>query len=124
MKFLGVLLQKAVTFLHCLRQECEKPSTSVYSKAEMQEILQLFKENVLKVQNNQVTSYLMENYPCKMNNSIQCICNSIFRFEKLFHICNRILRFESHNVYIFGGEGGICIHNHKIKIIFNKCFNF
>lgn len=90
----------------------------------MQEILQLFKENVLKVQNNQVTSYLMENYPCKMNNSIQCICNSIFRFEKLFHICNRILRFESHNVYIFGGEGGICIHNHKIKIIFNKCFNF
>lgn len=52
MKFLGVLLQKSVTFLHCLSQECEKPSISVYSKAEMEEILQLFKENVLKVQNN------------------------------------------------------------------------
>uniref|UniRef100_K1PPI3 Nucleolar pre-ribosomal-associated protein 1 n=1 Tax=Magallana gigas TaxID=29159 RepID=K1PPI3_MAGGI len=49
MKFLGVLLQKSVTFLHCLSQECEKPSTSVYSKAEMEEILQLFKENVLKI---------------------------------------------------------------------------
>ncbi|XP_048767971.2 nucleolar pre-ribosomal-associated protein 1-like isoform X5 [Ostrea edulis] len=48
-KFLGVLLQKSVTFLHCLEQECLKPSSSLYTQTEREEILELFKENILKV---------------------------------------------------------------------------
>ncbi|XP_078334635.1 nucleolar pre-ribosomal-associated protein 1-like isoform X1 [Crassostrea virginica] len=47
MKFMGVLLQKAVNYMHCLKQESGK--VSLYTQAEMEEILELFKENVLKV---------------------------------------------------------------------------
>ena len=47
MKFTGVLLQKAVNYMHCLKQESGK--VSLYTQAEMEEILELFKENVLKV---------------------------------------------------------------------------
>ena len=47
MKFTGVLLQKAVNYMHYLKQESGK--VSLYTQAEMEEILELFKENVLKV---------------------------------------------------------------------------
>ncbi|XP_061193615.1 nucleolar pre-ribosomal-associated protein 1-like [Saccostrea echinata] len=49
MKFLGVLLQKSVNFLHCLNEESVKPSSSVYNQSERQEIVKLFKENILKI---------------------------------------------------------------------------